>query len=81
MHDGYKNNNHTSFCVLSCIIASSGEKVLARDVGVVKFVTLLGIDAKVARTQNDRDVEIEMPLFRQGAVPCDHALVFKITLD
>ena len=55
--------------------------MLARDVGVVKSVTLLGIDAKVAWTQNDRDVEIEMPLFRQGAVPCDHALVFKITLD
>ena len=55
--------------------------MLARDVGVVKSVTLLGIDAKVAWTQNDRDVEIEMPLFRHGAVPCDHALVFKITLD
>ena len=23
-------------------------------------------------------VEIDMPLFRQGAAPCEHALVFKI---
>ena len=41
-------------------------------------VSLLGSDREISWRCVGGAVEIDMPLFRQGAAPCDHALVFKI---
>ena len=46
--------------------------------GDVDSVALLGGDREIAWSRSGDDVEIEMPLFRQGAAPCEHALVFKL---
>ena len=63
---------------LYAIAFGSAEKIAVPDVGEVKSVSLLGGDRKVSWRRVGDAVEIDMPLFRQGAAPCDHALVFKI---
>ena len=64
--------------VLYAIVFGSAEKVFVPGAGEVDSVTLLGSDRKIAWTRNGDGIEIEMPLFRQGAAPCEHALVFKL---
>ena len=66
---------------LYAIVFGSAEKVPVKGTGIVKSVTLLGSGKEIAWTQTGHDVEIEIPLFRQGAAPCDHALVFGIALE
>ena len=56
----------------------SPEKIAVPDVGEAKSVSLLGSDRKISWRRVGGAVEIDMPLFRQGAAPCEHALVFKI---
>ena len=63
------------------IVFGSTEKVTVKDVGKPKSVALLGNGRKIQWAQRGHDVEIEMPLFRQGMAPSDHALVFKMCLD
>ena len=64
--------------VLYAIVFGSAEKVFVPGAGEVDSVTLLGGDREISWTRSGDDVEIEMPLFRQGAAPCAHALVFKL---
>ncbi len=63
------------------IAFGSAEKITVPDAGEVKSVALLGSGRDIAWRKNGPDVEIEMPLFRQGAAPCAHALVFKIGFE
>ena len=64
--------------VLYAIVFGFAEKVFVPGAGEVDSVTLLGGDREISWTRSGDDVEIEMPLFRQGAAPCAHALVFKL---
>ena len=57
----------------------SAEKVVVPDCGSIATVSLLGCDRKVVWAQKGNDVEIEMPAFRLGAAPSEHALAFKLT--
>lgn len=66
---------------LYVIVFGPKEKVTVKDAGKPKSVALLGNGRKIQWAQRGRDVEIEMPLFRQGMAPSDHALVFKMCLD
>jgi alpha-L-fucosidase len=61
------------------MVFGSGEKAVVPDAGNVKSVSLLGSDRDIAWRKNGGNIEIEMPLFRQGAAPCEHALVFRLT--
>ena len=63
---------------LYAIVFGSPEKIAVPDVGEAKSVSLLGSDRKISWRRVGGAVEIDMPLFRQGAAPCEHALVFKI---
>ena len=64
--------------VLYAIVFGSAEKVFVPGADEVDSVTLLGGDREISWTRSGDDVEIEMPLFHQGAAPCAHALVFKL---
>ena len=66
--------------VLYAIVFGSAEKIAVPEVGEVKSVALLGSDREIAWTRKGADIEIETPLFRQGAAPCEYALVFKIAI-
>ena len=63
------------------IVFGSAEKIVVPDAGDVKSVALIGSARDIAWRKNGRDVEIDMPLFRQGAAPCAHALAFKIGFE
>ena len=65
---------------LFAIVFGSPEKIAVPDVGAVRSVSLLGSDRTVVWAQKGRDVEIEMPLFRLGTAPCEHALVFRLVV-
>ena len=65
---------------LYAIVFGSSEKIVVPDVGAVRSVSLLGSDRTVVWTQKGRDIEIEMPLFRLGTAPCEHALVFRLVV-
>ena len=60
------------------IVFGSPEKALVPDIGAVRSVRLLGSEKKIEWRQQDANVEISMPEFRQGAAPCEHALAFRI---
>lgn len=60
------------------IVFGSPERVLVKGVGSVKSVSLLGSEANIRWRQTEDGLDIEMPAFRQGAAPCEYALVFKI---
>ena len=62
---------------LYAIVFGSAEKVVVPDCGAVKSVSLLGSDREIQWTQNGGSLEIDMPTFRLGAAPSEHALVFK----
>ena len=66
---------------LYVIVFGSTERVSVKGAGETKSVTLLGSGRKIQWSRKGRDVEIEMPLFRQGTAPSDHALVFKMCSD
>ena len=63
---------------LYVIVFGSAEKVVVPDCGTVKTVSLLGSDREIKWTQNGGSLEIDMPTFRLGAAPSEHALVFKL---
>ena len=65
---------------LYAIVFGSAEKVVISDCGTVAAVSLIGSGSEVKWTQKGSDVEIEMPAFRQGAAPSEHALAFKVRL-
>ena len=60
------------------IVFGSPEKFTVAGLKAAKSVRLLGSDKKVDWEIEDAGLEIEMPEFRQGAAPCEHALVFEI---
>ena len=64
---------------LYAIVFGSSEKAVVPDCGFVKSVSLLGGGCKIKWTQKGRDVEIEMPAFRQGEAPAEHAIVFRLS--
>ena len=61
------------------IAFGSVERIRVRNIGQVKSVGIVGDTNKVDWRQVGDDVEIMMPLFRQGASPSEHAIVFRIT--
>ena len=60
------------------IVFGSPEKVSVKGIGAVSGVKLVGSNAFVAWRKDGDDVEIDLPAFRQGAAPCEHALVFRL---
>ena len=63
---------------LYAIVFGSAEKIVVPGIGEAKTVSLLGSDREISWRRVGDAVEIDMPLFRQGAAPCEHALAFKI---
>ena len=60
------------------IVFGSPEKFTVAGLKAAKSVRLLGSEKKVDWEVEDAGLEIEMPAFRQGAAPCEHALAFEI---
>lgn len=65
--------------VVYAIVFGSVERIRVRNIGQVKSVGIVGDTNKVDWRQVGDDVEIMMSLFRQGASPSEHAIVFRIT--
>jgi len=65
---------------LYAIAFGPADKVMVPGAGDVKSVSLLGSDRAIVWKQEGDDAEIEMPAFRLGEAPCEHALVFKLSI-
>ena len=63
---------------LYAIVFAKAEKVTVRKAGAVKAVSLLGSDRTISWKSSGDAVEIDIPAFRPGEAPCEHALVFKL---
>jgi alpha-L-fucosidase len=61
------------------IVFGSSEKVVVSGAGAVRSVALIGSGRKVEWSRRGDDIEIDMPMFRQGAAPSEYAITFKLT--
>jgi alpha-L-fucosidase len=61
------------------IVFGSSEKVVVSGAGAVRSVALIGSGRKVEWSCRGDDVEIDMPMFHQGAAPSEYAITFKLT--
>lgn len=60
------------------IVFKAPEKLVVQAIGAVKSVRILGCLRTIDWRQVGEGVEIQMPAFRLGEIPCEHALTFKI---